>query len=495
MGTFLRLLCSLRKAAAAEADMAAQAAAVCALRDVVLSLFWMSNVLDRAALKPLVVAAMEAGSLLLHGDGCSSGPGGCSCCLPSTASTSTSGGGGDAAAADAAADSAATADRARALPILSLGRQSAPLPTYNGTPPRKRTRDVMCEVLVTLTLLQFSLHSSGSSTPPPVATNAARLVSVQLLALSVAHVRGLRGRAARAAGGAGAPAVPGCADLAAFLGGADTSAVKPLVAEWEKDPAAVLVLQSEILLQQLAAAPATPSSAALPCTPEQVLLAIEAVTAYPERAAQASQAAAFDLQSAIAQLAELLTTRHEAGAPWVADVLRRGGAATLAAWVLAVGPRLSAPRASSGPGVMMPAGLLQIVSALVRLPVRSPPLEQPLPLAQLLTAAEHALRLLPAATARLTHGLMGLDIVTVRVGGREELVPWGQGRRGALWGQGREGGGAGVLSVHAAVLLCAPRPGSGALCMRCLIACAPGHPSSRTLRPSHAHTLLLLCSG
>jgi hypothetical protein len=414
------LLQDLTALVTASTDMAAHGEVACALDSMYDLLQGMAHGNAPAVVLPAYEAATELGDLLISGgsDSHSSECGACSCSLTSSAHAAAGG----------------------LQPVLGLRRERSPLPCYHwGTEPQCITGPTTCEVLARLSNLQLNLHAC---TPPgryPATSQASLRITLLRLAMCLLHLRGQpaaasqqQGRSSSRAGrggsasSSGGGSIPGCADPASFLGSFAVAHTTVVIWQWEDQPA-VLLMELAVHLVLLLLAQTTDSTPACQrCAPEQQLLILEAVTAYPDQALR--------LASQLRVLLPILETMAR-GQTWLQAYMRRAGP-TLSAWVVAAAQLLpvdvagaGASRTSGGGGsgrgdsdggnaaavTELAIAVLQVVRLLLQLPGG---LQQAFQVQeQLLSCAERALRC-SAGGERAERVGLALEVLQVRCGYR-----------------------------------------------------------------------------
>jgi hypothetical protein len=308
----------VRTAPLSPATEQAAAASLGALVHVLHSLY-LASLQEPAHLLPAVAAAMELADLLLNG-GAGSRQGRCSCGMSGGSSTTTSSRCGAAAPSDRRARQGGLSAHVAAMvhPLL------APLCTMQLL---ASTSDAAVRLL----------ESKGS-----------HLLHLQYLALCVAAARappatcGQRGRrpsAASASASASASSdIPSCTELASFLGhhvGPDLS--YPI---WNPEGQLFQIMNS---LTQALEAPGGAAAACPRCTPQQIVLVLEA-------AARTSLADATTSCIQLNMLTRLFAAMENAWQPWMAsEAYMPAAARILTAWLPAAAQQLGAG------GAMAPA--------------------------------------------------------------------------------------------------------------------------------------------
>jgi hypothetical protein len=339
---------------------------------------------------PSVLAATELAHLLINGSRCSS-TGSCSCSLVGSSG-------------------ARRAVGAPKAPVLAFRNAATSLSGSVSLP----AGQVTALVLGRLSVLHQEV-CTGDEDRRALAGKGALLLQLQLAALYLLQARAPRGGQPRQGGQASnsrASSIPSCGDTSAFLGTADASAFSAIEA---KQPAGVLLSQARLVVSLLAAALEAEGAppACRHCTPEQLLVAVEAATAYPDPTQGGSDPSPPD---ALGCMLVLLDEHGAAWRAWLPDFMRRA-VPTLSAFARAAAQQLPA----AGGSMYMSTTLLQAVTLLSLPPggvLHSPRLHSRAGAArpeQLLAWAEQALRSQPPGV-HMPGAAMGAEILTVGVG-------------------------------------------------------------------------------
>jgi hypothetical protein len=348
-----------------------------------------------AARLPALTAGMDLASLLIHGPAARSVPGNCSCCLSS-----------DPGSSDPSSSGPVP------VPVLALSRAAQPLHVCHMGNNDLATAEIICGILEPLSWLQMDLHTLQPAGHRLAGSKPALLLAAQWLALCLAHARRLQAARRRpattttsssSASSSGSSATS-CADLTAFLGAAEAAAaLAPLAGDEQKEHDNLLLTRATSLLTLLAGVAERGGPICPLCTPQQLLLAVEALTLHrPRRALRAATLR----NCVLVTLSQVVTKQQAAWGSWVPDFMRRASPA-LAAFVVAAADELPAgPVPGSGTDSAIAdrssaaAVVLNTLSVILAqqggLLLSPPPGDQLQLLQQLVAAAERALRALPA---------------------------------------------------------------------------------------------------
>jgi hypothetical protein len=389
-------------------QLALQGKAAWCLNQLLHLLCWSFRKQDSSQLIPHATAAVQLASALMNGSGAAN-PGSCSCCLTSSR------GGGRAAAS--------------AAPVLAFSRAGSKLPGCPGWACQSwRTAPLLYTLLGGLHKLQLlacGTVSVSAFMESPAARQLARsgglLLQLQEVACLLTHVRWRQGQ-----GGAGPP-VPGCVDLAAFLGdGMDAAALQHLPSCLQHASVRLRAKSGCLnlaLMAELAMVPSSPSSSpACPrCTPRHLLLLIDATSAFPGQALEQADPSC----RVFSNVDLLFTASDRLEGAWVPGFVQQA-VPTLAAWALAAAQQLPvSPADSSGAAGdaskrrALAREVLHAVRIITWLPggvLLSPELHEDAPLQQLLACTERALRGFPDSAGDQAAFVMrlGQSILEVR---------------------------------------------------------------------------------
>ena len=277
---------------------------------------------------------LDLACILMHGAPASP-PGTCSCCLP---------GGGGGGGSDGGLQ-----------PVLAVSRAATPLPAaHPSSDSPQQTLTLLHNIAVGLMGLQLRCCTGQqpqyqATTTRLLASKGGLLLGLQFCALWLVQVR--RQRAA----GSRRSSIPGCADVAPFIGDParipDHATSEPGARAWHLEMAAVHLLRTLADSWTPAAPPC------VRCAPQQLLLLVEAAlqpetTRHPAATQTASDTltAAGSVLQAMSALFYALGRHQMACLPFM-PAFMKAAAPTLSAWVLETAQQLvpCSPASGSGP--------------------------------------------------------------------------------------------------------------------------------------------------